>query len=121
MSSADTREQHASGANTSFASSGAVQVLALELQQYRSEEEEEVVRQPSVSYMQALSAVVKIVGGSSNMGRIELHPSCNRGCEEQQVYSFRVDGDRSSACYTGDAVEMVLDRRSVEWMLDYFK
>lgn len=102
-------------------SSGAVQVLALELQQYRSEEEEEVVRQPSVSYMQALSAVVKIVGGSSNMGRIELHPSCNRGCEEQQVYSFRVDGDRSSACYTGDAVEMVLDRRSVEWMLDYFK
>lgn len=93
--------------------SGAVEVLATALLQFPPEAEVEVPL-PSVSYMQSLSAVVKIVGGGAMMGTVGGH-----GEREEGAITFNVNGSRSTRVYDERTNQLVLDRRSVRWMLAY--
>ena len=66
---------------TSGAAVGAVDALAKELLQYPSETQwlldSEQESLPKVSYMQSLSAIVKIVGGDSMMGKASIVSPAN--------------------------------------------
>jgi len=88
--------------------SGAVEVLATALLQFPPESEH-VVPFPTVSYMQSLSAVVKIVGGGAMMG---LAP-------EEEAITFSVNGSASTRQYDERTNQLELDHRSVRWMLEY--
>jgi hypothetical protein len=95
----------------------AVDALALELLNYPSElqyaPDGEDVAFPTVSYMQSLSAVVKIVGGDCMMGKASLvSPSSAR--------PFTIDGCNTTKQYDqGSSVSLVLDKRSIRWMVEY--
>lgn len=60
---------------------GAVDALAKELQVYPAEleypKDRDEIGFPSVSYMQSLSAIVKIIGGDSMMGKASLVSPAN--------------------------------------------
>jgi len=103
---------------------GAVQSLSNALHQYRPEEEEGAVEVPSVSYMQSLSAVVKVVGSGCLIGKQQhaRHRELSRGQDDDDSLVFRVQGDRSSShCDLAIAEALVVDRRSALWMLQYLE
>jgi len=98
-------------------SAGAVDALAEELLLYPPEAasgmQDEAL--PSISYMQSLSAVVKVVGGDSMMGKASMLSAAN-------ARPFVIDGSNTTRSYDpGSTVSMVLDRRSVKWMVEYLR
>jgi len=101
---------------------GAVQSLSFALLQYQPEEEE-AVEVPSISYMQSLSAVVKVVGSGCLMGNGSHARQCDLSLDsEEDRLVFRVQGSRSSRnCDLAVAEALVVDRRSARWMLQYLE
>jgi hypothetical protein len=107
---------------------GALDVLARGLHEYSADDlSHDRIRFPSVAYMQALAAVVKIVGRGAYMGGRGLYDrdvsgvgEGGRGMDADDV--FRVCGDKSSLYFDPTTMRgMELDRRSVIWMLHYLR
>ena len=108
---------------------GAVEVLSAGLHTVADDAEE-----PTVSYMQALSAVVKTVGRSALMGGMgSRFNNAQRGNHaqnkdvhgretEEEGSVFHVCGCRSSSSFDqAKMLGLVVDRRSARWLLDYLR
>jgi hypothetical protein len=95
---------------------GALDVLARGLHEYSADDlSHDRIRFPSVAYMQALAAVVKIVGRGAYMGGRGLHDrdASGGGGEEERGEGgrgmdaddvFRVCGDKSSIYFDPSAI-----------------
>ena len=95
---------------------GAVEVLSTGLRSVEDDAEE-----PTVCYMQALSAVVKTVGRSTLMGAMGLRFS-QAETEDGRCPStvFRVCGRMSSSAFDQAKMSgLLVDRRSARWILGY--
>jgi len=76
--------------------------------------EHPVPRYPSVHYMQSLAAVVKIVGRGTYMGAA--------GTAREGPDAFCVCGADTTSHFDPSAMKrLILDRRSVVWMLSYLR